>query len=141
MSSLRTLCIVLPLLAGSAHVGAVADVRKVSLATDAKSYRYDGARHIYAAYADRIYKGRLPPMIHAIVVTEVDVDAAGNVRNVQMLRAPSHAPDVTRRVREMIQKVSPLPAPARMGGTKYVDIWLVDKSGRFQLDTLTEGQD
>jgi hypothetical protein len=23
---------------------------------------------------------------------------------------------------------------------KYTDIWLVHKSGRFQLDTLTEGQ-
>jgi hypothetical protein len=23
---------------------------------------------------------------------------------------------------------------------KYLDIWLVHKSGRFQLDTLTEGQ-
>jgi len=27
-----------------------------------------------------------------------------------------------------------------MGNTKYLDIWLVHKSGRFQLDTLTEGQ-
>ena len=35
---------------------------------------------------------------------------------------------------------SPLPAPKRLGSTKYLDIWLVDKSGRFQLDTLTEGQ-
>ena len=23
---------------------------------------------------------------------------------------------------------------------RYLDIWLVDKSGLFQLDTLTEGQ-
>ena len=33
-----------------------------------------------------------------------------------------------------------VPAPARLGGIRYLDIWLVDKSGRFQLDTLTEGQ-
>ena len=26
------------------------------------------------------------------------------------------------------------------GGAKFTEIWLVDKSGRFQLDTLTEGQ-
>ena len=57
-----------------------------------------------------------------------------------MIRTPSHAPDVTERVRQMIRAASPLPAPRRMGGTKYLDIWLVDKSGRFQLDTLTEGQ-
>ena len=40
----------------------------------------------------------------------------------------------------MIRAASPLPAPQRMNGTRYTDIWLVDKSGRWQLDTLTEGQ-
>jgi hypothetical protein len=115
-------------------------MQKVSNAGDAKAYRIDGARHLYAKYADRIYKGKLPPLIHAIVVAEIDLDAAGNVRGVQMVRVPSHAPDVVVRVREMIRQASPLPAPARLGGTKYLDIWLVDKSGRFQLDTLTEGQ-
>ena len=119
---------------------ALAAVPDASMAADAKAYRKDGAKHIYAAYRDQIYKGKLPPLIHAIVVAEIDVDAAGNVRDVNMIRTPSHAPDVTERVREMIRKASPLPAPKRMGGTKYLDIWLVDKSGRFQLDTLTEGQ-
>ena len=41
---------------------------------------------------------------------------------------------------EMIKQASPFPAPARMGGVKYTEIWLVHKTGRFQLDTLTEGQ-
>ena len=119
---------------------AIAAVPDASTAADAKAYRKDGARHIYAAYRDQIYKGKLPPLIHAIVVAEVDLDDAGNVRDVNMIRTPSHAPDVTERVRQMIRAASPLPAPKRMGGTKYLDIWLVDKSGRFQLDTLTEGQ-
>ena len=113
--------------------------QKVSLATDAKAYRVDGARAIYATFPDRVYKGKLPPLIHAIVIAEIDVDANGGVRSVNMIRVPTHAPDVVVKVREMISKVS-LPAPTRMGGTKYLDIWLVDKSGRFQLDTLTEGQ-
>jgi protein TonB len=118
----------------------IAAAPDASTAADAKAYRKDGARHIYAAYRDQIYKGKLPPLIHAIVVAEVDLDDAGNVRDVNMIRTPSHAPDVTERVRQMIRAASPLPAPRRMGGTKYLDIWLVDKSGRFQLDTLTEGQ-
>lgn len=118
----------------------IAAAPDASTAADAKAYRKDGARHIYAAYRDQIYKGKLPPLIHAIVVAEVDLDDAGNVRDVNMIRTPSHAPDVTERVRQMIRAASPLPAPKRMGGTKYLDIWLVDKSGRFQLDTLTEGQ-
>jgi len=28
-----------------------------------------------------------------------------------------------------------------MGSVTYTDTWLWDKSGRFQLDTLTQGQD
>ena len=125
------------LLAGSV---AAQTAQKVSLATDAKAYRKDGARHLYATYKDQIYKGKLPPLIHAIVVAEVDLDAAGNVRGVIMIRTPSHAPDVTDRVRDLIQRASPLPAPKRLGGTRYFEVWLVDKSGRFQLDSLTEGQ-
>jgi hypothetical protein len=113
---------------------------KVSHATDAKAYRKDGARHLYAIYAQHIYKGKLPPLVHAIVVVETELDAGGHVRDIRMIRVPTHAPDVTERVRGLIRQASPLPAPSRMGSTRYLEIWLVDKSGRFQLDTLTEGQ-
>lgn len=122
-------------LASQAPVG-----RRVSQATSEKAYRVDGARAIYTAYPDSVYQGKLPPMLYAIAVVETEVDANGNVRAVRMLRAPDHAPEVTVRVREMIQKASPLPAPARIGTVRYVDTWLMDKSGKFQLDTLTEGQ-
>ncbi len=115
--------------------------RRVSQATNEKAYRQDAARAIYAAYPDSIYKGKLPPLLYAIAVVETELDANGNVRDVRMLRAPSHAPEVTARVRDMIRKASPLPAPARLGNSvKYTDTWLMDKSGKFQLDTLTEGQ-
>jgi len=112
----------------------------VSNAETAKAYRMDAARHIYAAYPTKIYKGKLPPLVHAIVVTEVAVDNTGKVQSINMIRVPTHAPDVTARVRELIRHASPMPAPSRLGATRFTEIWLVDKSGRFQLDTLTEGQ-
>jgi hypothetical protein len=34
-----------------------------------KAYRMDAARHIYAAYPEKIYKGKLPPLVHGIVVS------------------------------------------------------------------------
>ncbi|MCR5883690.1 hypothetical protein LRS03_12805 [Rhizobacter sp. J219] len=114
---------------------------KPSQAADAKTYRKDGARHIYDAYPDRIYRGKLPPLLHAVAVVETVIDEQGQVVEINMIREPSHAPQVTAAVREMIKRVQPLPAPARMsGGVRYTDVWLVDASGRFQLDTLTEGQ-
>jgi len=115
--------------------------RIISAAADARAYRMDAARHIYAAYSPRIYKGRLPPLIHAVVVVETTVDASGQPRHVKVVRGPSHAPDVTEAVVEMIKRAGPLPAPTRFSGpVSFTEIWLVHKDGRFQLDALTEGQ-
>ena len=115
-------------------------LQRVSAALDAKAYRLDAARHVYEAYASRIFKGRLPPLIHAVVVVETTIDAAGRALEVKVVRGPSHAPDVTRAVVEMIRRASPLPAPSNAIGFKFTEIWLVNKDGRFQLDALTEGQ-
>ena len=136
------------------HLGAVATevaylsepkhpgIQKISLATSPKAYRLDAARHIYESYSSRIYKGRLPPLIHAVVVVETTVDESGHTRDVKVVRGPSHAPDVTQAVVEMIHRASPMPLHrALSGNVKFLEIWLVHKDGRFQLDALTEGQD
>jgi hypothetical protein len=115
---------------------------EVSTAASPKAYRLDAARHIYKSYASRIYKGRLPPLIHAVVVVETAVDASGHPREVKLVRGPSHAPDVSAAVMEMIRRADPMPTPSRFtGGVRFIEIWLVHKDGRFQLDALTEGQD
>jgi hypothetical protein len=113
---------------------------KVSQAGDLRAYRIDGARHIYESYPQRVYRGKLPPLMHAIVVVETVLDENGQVKEINVLRAPSHAPEVTAAVREMIQRVTPFPTPARLGAVTWTETWLVDRSGRFQLDALSEGQ-
>lgn len=110
-------------------------------ATTPRAYRQDGATHLYGLNAARIYKGRMPPLLHAIGVLEVDIDRTGRVTAVRWMRAPRHAPDVMAEIERTVRAASPFPAPTRMGKVTYTDTWLWDKSGRFQLDTLTEGQD
>jgi len=39
-----------------------------------------------------------------------------------------------------VLQASPFPPATRLGAVTWTDTWLWDKSGRFQLDTLTEGQ-
>jgi protein TonB len=114
-------------------------MQKVSAAADSRSYRVDAARSIYEAYSSRIFKGRLPPLIHAVVVVETTVDNSGRPRDVHVVRGPSHAPDVTEAVVEMIRRAT-LPMHSNGPGFKFTEIWLVTKDGRFQLDALTEGQ-
>lgn len=106
-----------------------------------REYRIDAARHVYAAYPMRVYRGKVPPLIYSVMMVETEIDATGNVVDVTLVRKPA-ADEVVPWVMAMIKRAAPFPAPAKMpGGTvKFMDIWLVDKSGLFQLDTLTEGQ-
>ena len=112
-----------------------------SNASTPRAYRADAASHIYAHNSDRIWKGRLPPLLYAIGVLQVEVDNKGAVRNLSWMRAPKHAPEVIAEIERTVRAAAPYPVPARMGKVVYTDTWLWHKSGRFQLDTLTEGQD
>lgn len=112
-----------------------------SAADTDKAYRVDGARHLYATYPTRILRGMMPPLMYSVMVVETTIDGAGLVTGVSVVRPPA-APEVGPWVIAMIRRAAPFPAPARLpGGTaKYFEVWLVDKSGLFQVDTLTEGQ-
>ena len=102
------------------------------------AYRKQAAQHLYQRYPEHIYRGMLPPMLYAIGVLQIQLDAQGRVRRLNWLRKPSHAPEVTQEIERSIHAAAPFPAPGR--SVTYTDTWLWDKSGRFQLDTLTEGQ-
>lgn len=113
---------------------------KISMAASAKEYRRDAAAHLYELNRNRIFKGKMPPLLQAVGVMQVELDARGNVRRIDWMRAPRHVPAVMAEIERTVRAASPFPAPRRMGGVVYTDTWLWDKSGLFQLDTLTEGQ-
>ncbi|MDB5937721.1 MAG: hypothetical protein JWP77_85 [Polaromonas sp.] len=112
-----------------------------SAAASPRAYREDGATHLYGLNAERIYKGRLPPLLYAVGVMNVEIDRTGRVTRLDWMRAPRHAPEVMAEIERTIRQASPFPAPVRLGKVVYTDTWLWHKSGKFQLDTLTEGQD
>lgn len=118
-------------------------MRRDSAATTPRAYRQDAATHLYGLNRERIWQGRLPPNLHAIGVLNVNIDRSGNVRGLDWLRAPRHAPEVIAEIERTVRAAAPFPAPVRLGsrGVVYTDVWLWHASGRFQLDTLTEGQD
>jgi len=128
----------------SAVIGPIAGSKgsaRSSAATSPRAYRQDGATHLYGLNAERIYKGRMPPLLYAVGVLNVEIDRIGRVTRLDWMRAPRHAPEVVAEIERTIRQASPFPAPTRMGRVVYTDTWLWHKSGKFQLDTLTEGQD
>ena len=111
-----------------------------SNASTPRAYRQDGASHLYGLNSSRIFKGKMPPLLYAVGVLNVEIDHAGRVTRLDWMRAPRHAPEVMAEIERTIRQASPFPAPTRMGKVVYTDTWLWHVSGKFQLDTLTEGQ-
>jgi hypothetical protein len=82
----------------------------------------------------------MPPLLYAIGVLDIHISRTGVVTHIDWTRAPRHAPEVIAEIARTVQSASPFPAPTRLGTVVYTDTWLWHKSGKFQLDTLTEGQ-
>jgi len=112
----------------------------VSQAVTPRDYRRDAASHLYEQNMKRVYRGKLPPLLYAVGVLQVDVDNRGQVISTSWMRPPLHAPEVMAEIERTVRQAAPYPAPIRMGRVTYTDTWLWHKSGLFQLDTLTEGQ-
>jgi periplasmic protein TonB len=103
-------------------------------------YKKQVATRLYEQNAHRIYKGKLPPLLYAVGVLQVQIGTTGQVEYLHWLRAPTHAPEVMAEVERSVKAAAPYPAPVYLGPTLITDTWLWHKSGKFQLDTLTEGQ-
>ncbi|TSE29665.1 hypothetical protein [Tepidimonas charontis] len=112
----------------------------ISLANTEREYRRDGAHHLYGRYAERVYPGKLPPLLQAVGVMRVHIGSRGDVRHIEWMRAPDHVPHVKAEIERLVREASPFPAPHQLGSVVYTETWLWDRSGRFQLDTLSEGQ-
>jgi periplasmic protein TonB len=145
-SALLTFATALLMAAGAAHAQfsmvpapLTEAVPTASQAETAQDYKKDFARHVYRAYPMRIYKGKLPPLLYGVMMTETQIDASGAVVDVTVRRPPA-AKEIGPWVVQLIKRAGPYPAPAKMGTVAVNEIWLVDKSGLFQVDTLTEGQ-
>jgi protein TonB len=117
-----------------------ANFMQVSVADTPLAYRHDAATHLYGKNSNRIYHGIMPPFLYAVAVLRVQVDSRGQVASMDWLREPVHAPEVVAEIERTVRQAAPFPAPVKLGHATYIDTWLWDVSGRFQLHTLTEGQ-
>lgn len=118
----------------------VAGVPPTSEADTEQAYRRDAARRVYESFPMHIYRGKMPALTYAIAITETDVRSDGQVLDVRLMREPASAKEVGPWVVAMVRRVGQFPPLAKLERVTYTETWLVDKSGRFQLHSLTEGQ-
>lgn len=113
---------------------------QISAADTPLAYRHDAAVHLYDKNSGRIFKGVLPPFLYAVAVLQLEVDSRGQLTALTWMREPLHAPEVVAEIERTVRLAAPFPAPVKLGSAVYIDTWLWDASGSFQLHTLTEGQ-
>jgi hypothetical protein len=108
---------------------------------DAAAYRVEASRHVYDCFPGRVYPDVLPPLVYGIVSVETEIDDRGRIVALNVLRRPA-AEEVEPWVLAMLRRAAPYPAPVKLpGGTaRFIETFLVDRSGLFQTLALTEGQ-
>jgi TonB family protein len=102
------------------------------------------AQHIQAVNRQRVFEGRPPHPLKAIVVLELTVAADGRIERASVLRAPAHARELGGEAVRTVQAASPLPAPPRAllsrGSVRLTETWLFRNDNLFQLRSLAQNQ-
>lgn len=99
--------------------------------------RLNAARRLVAAHPDTSYVGAPPEPLLAIPVLEIDLNADGSVRRIQVLREPREAKKTIQMAIDAVYRAAPygdvskLPRPWR-----FVEVFLFDDELRFMPATL-----
>ena len=102
-----------------------------------EDYRLQAARRLVAAHPSGSYMGRVPDVLLAIPVLEVELHADGRVREVRVLRQPGQARDTVQLAIAAIHRAAPfgpvghLPRPWR-----FTEAFLFDDARRFKPRSL-----
>lgn len=106
------------------------------------AYKTQVAQHVVQHNPGHTYKGRLPPLLPAIVVLEITVDSDGRMTDVAVQR--SRNPDASEVALASMRRSTPLPPPhqlAQAGGKlKFSETFLFADRERYQLRSLAGPQ-
>jgi periplasmic protein TonB len=107
-----------------------------------QEYEVALAKRIYDTNAGHTVKGRLQPLLRAVVVLHFQIDAAGKVHKVSTWRSPDPGSD--RLARTSLHRAGALPAPPpawlHEGMVEVTETWLFNSDGRFHLRALNPHQ-
>jgi protein TonB len=103
----------------------------------AGEYRIGAAEQVYKLHNERVYRGVMPPLLYAVGIVQITVDSSGAVTSITWLRKPANV--VAEQIESLILTPGMFGIPPE-GSAVFVETWLWDKSGKFQLKSLSEGQ-
>ena len=99
--------------------------------------RLQAARRLVAAHPDTSYQAAPPPILLAIPILEIELNADGTVRHINVIRVPDHAQDTTQLAIDAVRRAAPFGDVSRLKRPwKFVEVFLFDDERRFMPRTL-----
>jgi protein TonB len=118
--------------------------RRTSFAT-ADDYKFDAAVQIVQFNTAHTFSGKLPPMLHAIVVLRITVDERGRITDMWVQRAPEHGLLASKIALASMHRAGAMPRPLNLANgpdrsLSYSETFLFNAENRFQVRTLAPVQ-
>lgn len=99
--------------------------------------RLQAARRLVAANPGITYTGTVPDVLLAIPVLEIELNADGSVRRIDVLRHPSQARDTTQLAIDAVRRAGPFGDVSRLPRPwKFTETFLFNDERKFKPRTL-----
>jgi len=106
-------------------------------ARDWDDFRHQAAQRLVALNPDATYTGPVHQPALAIPVLEIELNADGSVRRIQVLRRPGQAADTVQLAMAAVQRAAPFGSVAHLPRPwRYTETFLFDNQRRFKPRTL-----
>ncbi len=90
-----------------------------------------------AANPERVYAGAVPAILLAIPVLEVELNADGSIRKINVLRRPGQAPETLQMAIDGLHRAAPFGDVSRLPRPwKFSETFLFNDERRFKPRTL-----
>lgn len=134
--SVKTICF-------SFAAGCLLAVTKPAFAGTPEAIRVDFAKAVYSGSPEFIHDRNPQPLLRAVVVLNVKLDAAERWL-VEVVRTNDEQPEMLARAIETVRRAPTVSMPdhvrASLHRDGFMEAWLFDNDGRFQVKTLAKAQ-
>jgi hypothetical protein len=101
--------------------------------------RMQAAKRIVAANPGATYLGKVPDLLLAIPVLEVELNADGSIKKIDVMRPPSQAPETVQMASDAIRRAAPFGDVSRLPKPwKFVETFLYRDDKKFKPRTLDQ---
>lgn len=108
-----------------------------AVAKNWNDFKLQAARRMVAANPSGTYTGKPQQMLLAIPVLEVELNADGSIKDIDVMRRPSQAPETTQLAIDAVRRAAPFGDVSRLPKPwKFAEAFLFNDDKRFKPRTL-----